>query len=231
MKRNPELTQAVLNDCLAIVGPQGCGKTTNAELLRRTFGKDHVCDDFFHERPTPKPNSLVLTFDRDSVKRFPQALDYSTAMAFVEIAQNKTSPPPESVQIKRDENGMFAHPSIPWDATPEEHDVRPLLNALGYECSVVAFEYDAPEYIADRYYEHGATDISDWQPSRPLGGGWFIGLIADQEDGPIAVWLRRREPATTTCPGCGQSRADCNTPSACARSATDYGPATAPRTV
>jgi hypothetical protein len=46
-----------------IYGPAGCGKTTNAERLKRKFGLDQVIDDygtFERSRTVPKHGALVL---------------------------------------------------------------------------------------------------------------------------------------------------------------------------
>lgn len=38
------------------------------------------------------------------------------------------------------------------------------------------------------------ADFSTWAPPEPEGEGWFIGAIYEDEDnGPVCIWLRRRE--------------------------------------
>jgi hypothetical protein len=44
-----------------VYGPQGCGKTLNAEQIRKALGLKKVLDEWIPEQPFPKDDTLVLT--------------------------------------------------------------------------------------------------------------------------------------------------------------------------
>lgn len=44
-------------------GPQGCGKTTNAEAIREALGLSAVVDDWKRGQPFPVDGALILTND------------------------------------------------------------------------------------------------------------------------------------------------------------------------
>lgn len=46
-----------------VYGPQACGKTRNAERLRKGFGLDRVMDDWDGREQIPPRGVLVLTND------------------------------------------------------------------------------------------------------------------------------------------------------------------------
>lgn len=46
-----------------VYGPQGCGKSLNAEKLRKGFGLDRVIDDWDGRERLPRHGALVLTHD------------------------------------------------------------------------------------------------------------------------------------------------------------------------
>ncbi len=46
-----------------VYGPQACGKTRNAERLRKGFGMDRVIDDWHVGDTVPQRGALVLTND------------------------------------------------------------------------------------------------------------------------------------------------------------------------
>lgn len=48
---------------IIVYGPQGCGKTRHAELLRDFFGMSHIVDDWDCSDPIPD-DALVLTVHR-----------------------------------------------------------------------------------------------------------------------------------------------------------------------
>lgn len=45
---------------VVVHGPKACGKTHNAELLRRHFKCEHVMDNFCYGQRVPPFNTLVL---------------------------------------------------------------------------------------------------------------------------------------------------------------------------
>lgn len=50
-----------------VYGPQACGKTRNAERLRKGFGMDRVIDDWRVGDIIPQRGALVLTNDPASM--------------------------------------------------------------------------------------------------------------------------------------------------------------------
>lgn len=95
-----------------------------------------------------------------------------------------------TIQVKRDKDGMWLHPAFPWDDIPPETDPRPYFEQWGQEAKLVFLEHDAPSEVADRYFESGEADCSDWEPTKPEGECWVLGAIYDSEEGPVAIWMR-----------------------------------------
>jgi replication-associated recombination protein RarA len=46
-----------------VYGPQRCGKTTNAEAMRKAYGLDVIVDDWTWRDPLPDFGALILTSD------------------------------------------------------------------------------------------------------------------------------------------------------------------------
>ncbi|QJB21780.1 hypothetical protein XccvBFoX1_gp41 [Xanthomonas phage FoX1] len=49
---------------LVVYGPQGCGKSINADKIRVAFGLDNIVDDWHGKTAIPFNGTLVLTCDR-----------------------------------------------------------------------------------------------------------------------------------------------------------------------
>jgi hypothetical protein len=96
----------------------------------------------------------------------------------------------KQIEVKRDEKGMWFHPSFPWNDIPDETDFRPFIKRWGYECAFVCLESDAPDEIVERYANSNDPDCGYWNPTKPKGDDWILGAIYDTEDGPVACWLR-----------------------------------------
>lgn len=67
---------------LIIYGPQGCGKTRNAQRLAAHFGLTHILDDdeeWNEQRPLPA-DTLVLT----NQEGIPGALNFHQVMALID---------------------------------------------------------------------------------------------------------------------------------------------------
>jgi len=83
------------NTCTIVVGPQGCGKTRNAERIARAYGCAKIVDD---GRPIPRlediaPGNLILTNDDPDLGRgkfgFPvRVVTYKVAMEMVQIDED-----------------------------------------------------------------------------------------------------------------------------------------------
>jgi len=50
-----------MNRSVVVYGPQRCGKTRNAEALRRHFGLNRVVDDWDGISDVPAAGALILT--------------------------------------------------------------------------------------------------------------------------------------------------------------------------
>lgn len=94
----------------------------------------------------------------------------------------------EAVPVERDEDGLWTHPA--WPISDDEFILKSWFTDHGLDVIMCEFEYDAPEELVDRWFEQGLCDCSSWEPSRPLGDGWFIFSIHHAEDGPVCVWVR-----------------------------------------
>jgi len=46
---------------VVVHGPMACGKTRNAQALKRHFGLQHVVDDYYPMFKAPKSDTLILT--------------------------------------------------------------------------------------------------------------------------------------------------------------------------
>ncbi|MDR3381774.1 hypothetical protein [Cupriavidus basilensis] len=98
-------------------------------------------------------------------------------------------------EICRTADGLLMHPGLPvWD-----EDVRAdlFLAAFGLESEFVGMESDCKDQaLLDRYFEQGDPDCSGWTPTPPQGDGWMLLEIYDTEDGPYAMFARKK-PAET----------------------------------
>lgn len=104
----------------------------------------------------------------------------------------------QPVDVKRDQYGYWTHPDYFEPANgneygmPEEFDAWLDANNLGFVVAWLESDDNSLELLEK--YEAGDADISDWQPVKPDGDGWFVGSIHDTEDGPICIWLRHAAP-------------------------------------
>lgn len=91
-----------------------------------------------------------------------------------------------------DENGLFLHPDIP--DTEEGESLSARCAALGFDCSFVSLDDDAPRALVDAYFEEGLPDVpARWNPTPPAGEGWLLVAKFDHENGPYAMFVRRRQ--------------------------------------
>jgi len=99
----------------------------------------------------------------------------------------------------RDEYGFTFHPDLAderWEDPElgEEYLSSEAILAAGFESRQVAFEYDVPQALLDRYYEDGDSSVAaEWQPTTPEGEGWMLVGIWDTEDGPYAMFVRHAQ--------------------------------------
>ena len=99
----------------------------------------------------------------------------------------------QATEVKRDKDGMWLHPGLPWEEVGE--DVAQCMARLGYEPLLQSLESDAPTEIQERYFESNDPNCSYWIPTTPTGEGWFLAAIFDTEDGPVALWIRPKSAA------------------------------------
>lgn len=105
----------------------------------------------------------------------------------------------QPIEVKRDEYGFWTHPDYfePADGNeyglPGEFDAWLAANNL--EVFTLGLEYDHNASDFAEKYADGEFDgdISEWNPTKPDGDGWFIGSIHDTEDGPYCIWFRNVE--------------------------------------
>lgn len=65
-----------------VYGPQGCGKTTNAQRIRQALGLLHVIDDWQPGDPKPADTLLLTCIDDEGLPRR-RALSFAEAMLLV----------------------------------------------------------------------------------------------------------------------------------------------------
>ena len=94
-------------------------------------------------------------------------------------------------EIVRDADGHLTHPDLPVCDESTRYDL--FLAAFGLEASVVSMESDCKDQaLLDRYFDDGDPDCSAWVPSTPEGEGWVLLEIYPTEDGPYALFVRRK---------------------------------------
>lgn len=93
--------------------------------------------------------------------------------------------------VARDEYGMFQHTDLPDFDEGDGERCKAWVAQQGLQLVMFYLETDAPEEIAERYFEAGEPHCGYWEPSKPEGDGWFCLAIHDTEDGPVCWWARR----------------------------------------
>ena len=107
----------------------------------------------------------------------------------------------EPVELVRTDLGYYCHPTFDlyWHkkfgqaegCSAEEW--QELKNYFGIEVCTVDMEDDI-EVGGDlwkSFFDDGDPDVRSWNPTPPLGDGWFLLSISDLEDGPSAMWARK----------------------------------------
>lgn len=97
--------------------------------------------------------------------------------------------------VKRDGYGYWFHSAV--RDSEEDQPIDELPCAEGMEFSYVSFDSDASEEMQRRYFEDDSCDISDWNPTKPEGDGWFLLCVYDTEDGPYACFTRPQAKVET----------------------------------
>lgn len=102
-----------------------------------------------------------------------------------------------------DEFGFFTHPDIPGSEDDEGADWRAKLGAMGFQASLVEFEFDAEDCDVGAWFmpsDSATTNdmkaiIDRWSPTVPPGDGWVLVSKFDTESGPFALFVKPMQPA------------------------------------
>jgi len=99
--------------------------------------------------------------------------------------------------VVRDRWGGWTHTDffLPADGNeyPQSGEFEAWLALHNLQSATAWMENEVPEWMMAAYWKTG--NCSSWQPSGPAGDGWFTGSIHDTDDGPVCVWLRKKQEA------------------------------------
>ncbi|WP_345857472.1 hypothetical protein [Shewanella algae] len=91
--------------------------------------------------------------------------------------------------VVRDDYGYWTHPDLPvWDEGTTREQIDAWAKENNGTIVVEWMDGDAPEEVADRYFEVGEADCSYWYPHCSKAGNFLLS-IHDTEDGPIAMFF------------------------------------------
>ncbi len=111
-----------------------------------------------------------------------------------------------ALPVERDEMGYWTHPNYfePGDSRefgfPGEFEAWLDANNLEYQVISLECDHTVSDELTDHILEECDGDVSEWNPGKPEGDGWFIGSIHDTEDGPYCIWLRDKGSESVTTP-------------------------------
>jgi hypothetical protein len=97
----------------------------------------------------------------------------------------------QPMPVERDKDGWWSHPGIP-NFDEDYKSFNGWVKALGLEATYKALQSEDdthPVYIS--YFALEEPSFAAWEPTPPVGEGWFTFSIHDTEDGPVWVWARR----------------------------------------
>lgn len=92
----------------------------------------------------------------------------------------------------RNREGWWTHPDWPSMEDGEAARLDAWLKLIGYETALAWMLEDDSDDASDviARWVSGETDILAWEPATPAGEGWQLVSIHDNDDGPVAVWVR-----------------------------------------
>lgn len=93
----------------------------------------------------------------------------------------------------RDRDGWWQHPDWPGVEDGEMDALQVWLKLIEYEIAIHWMVEDRSDDAKDvnERYAAGSTDILAWEPKPPAEAqGWQLVSIHDNENGPVAIWLR-----------------------------------------
>lgn len=99
-------------------------------------------------------------------------------------------------EIVRNKEGWLYHPDYP--VCDEGVRADKFLDAFGIESHFVGMDGDADEAFVERYFDDSEADCTPWTPTPPEGGGWMLLEIYPTEDGPYALFARRKTEVIET---------------------------------
>ncbi len=92
--------------------------------------------------------------------------------------------PRADVAFEPDENGFWYHPDFRWDIVPDESPATTYFKDAGYDLYFTEMDDDHPN-------RENELPCLGWVPT-PREGGWFLVVITDTDDGPMAVFARQK---------------------------------------
>ncbi|WP_447868864.1 hypothetical protein, partial [Rahnella aceris] len=102
---------------------------------------------------------------------------------------------PVTPERNADNLGYWTHPDFFEPANGNEYpapgEFEAWAKAQGVEVYTLSLDADPAADDIQAAYEVGEADVSAWNPTPPIGEGWFLASIHDTEDGPYSVWFRR----------------------------------------
>ncbi|APG52626.1 TPA: hypothetical protein U2J46_003011 [Providencia stuartii] len=93
--------------------------------------------------------------------------------------------------VERDSMGYWVHSQIPETEDSNVFEEWITKNELDYTLTHMDCDLGCDDSIYKSYFEDGDINISNWEPSKPEGRGWFVGGIYETEDSPVCMWLRQ----------------------------------------
>ncbi|MFS3509290.1 hypothetical protein [Citrobacter braakii] len=92
------------------------------------------------------------------------------------------------IPVERNQYGYWTHPEYDKFCDGRERisntEFKAWMDKQGLQWTIDYRDEDEVDPAVDGY------DISQWEPEKPAGEGWFVGSIHDTEDGAVCIWLR-----------------------------------------
>ena len=90
--------------------------------------------------------------------------------------------------VERDKDGFWSHPELPyWDESTTAAELAQWNEENSVDIEIIRLENDAPEELAEAWYEGDTSDCSEWDPKCSREGSFLLS-IHDSEEGPVAIF-------------------------------------------